>query len=301
MRTAGAVLWLTTLGLVSPAHADTNRRPVLVVLDLVAEQGVSSGTVRLLNELLLTEFNRTGKYEVLGGSDVVTMINTAAERQKLGCTDTACLTELGGALGADLLAAATIGRVGDYFLLNVKILDVHDSRVLARWTTQIEGIENKLMNAVHDTVAAVTRTGKLQAASSPPPAATPSPAVAEAPPPAGVEAHVQPAPTSSASRLKWIAAGAAAVTGAGGAILGLLAARDAGAARREFAGTPAWQAKKDAVKTKAAGADVLYAFAALTAVTSIVLFATDSPPTTVTTAAAPVAGGASLILIATWF
>jgi len=49
------------------ARAEPAAPATLVVLELVAERGLDEGTVRLLNELLLTEFARNGRYKVVGG------------------------------------------------------------------------------------------------------------------------------------------------------------------------------------------------------------------------------------------
>ncbi|MBI5507957.1 MAG: hypothetical protein HY903_04280 [Deltaproteobacteria bacterium] len=136
------------------------RKPKMVVLDLVSERGVEQGTVNLLNELLLTQFAQYSGYEVMGGSDVRAILTSEAQRQAIsGCGDTSCLAELGGSLGADYVAVSNIGRIGDYYLLNVKILNVRTAEVVKRWSEQVEGLENKLMSAVNKSVAAIALEG----------------------------------------------------------------------------------------------------------------------------------------------
>jgi hypothetical protein len=137
--------------------AEAKKRETLVVMNLVAERGIDEALIRLLNELLLTQFTQTGNYAVIGGSDVQAIISTEAQRQAvMGCTDVACLAELGGALGADLLAVSNIGRIGDFYLLNVKILNVKTASVVRRWSEQVQGLENQLMLAVRKSVAKVS-------------------------------------------------------------------------------------------------------------------------------------------------
>lgn len=131
-------------------------RPMLLVLDLAAERGIDDSLVRLLNELLLTEFGRAGRYRVIGGSDIQGMLEVEQQKQLLGCEDSQCLAQIGGALGADFLATSNIGRIGDYFLLNVKILNVTTVQIVERWSEQVEGVENELMVAVRRSVATVT-------------------------------------------------------------------------------------------------------------------------------------------------
>ena len=82
-----------------PARAGPGEKPSLVVLDLVSERGIDPGVVRLLNELLLTAFEQTEKYEVIGGSDLKAMLSHERQQDLLGCTDVSCMAQIGGALG----------------------------------------------------------------------------------------------------------------------------------------------------------------------------------------------------------
>jgi hypothetical protein len=242
----GTSLVLALCGLAASARrveAGESNKPVLIVMDLVAEQGVTDSTVRLLNELLLTEFQRTGRYEVIGGSDLQAMLESAVQAQRVGCVETECLAEIGGALGGDLMTNASLGRVGDYFLLNLKILNVRNAKVVGRWSTQVEAKENRLMNAVRETVASATG-----GAVSPPPEG-----------PSGPYGH-------------FIAAAAAGVLGIAGASFGVVARNDASRADGEVIGTPAWDENKRAMETHARTADVLFGLAGAAAVTTVVLW-----------------------------
>jgi hypothetical protein len=139
---------------------DVGAKTKLAVLDLKAERGLDQGLVKLLNELLLTEFVKTGKYEVIGGSDLATMLKLEQQKRLMECTDQVCLSEIGGALGVDKLASANIGKVGDYFLVNVKIIDIRKAKVEHRVSHKVEGDEEELMSAitasVNELVAGVT-------------------------------------------------------------------------------------------------------------------------------------------------
>ncbi len=139
----------------SPEKAP-EKLPRLVVPALVAERDVDAGIVRLLNELLLTEFNRTRRYVVIGNTDIGSLLSLEQQKDLVGCNDTRCLVEVGGALSADYLASANIGRIGSFFLLNVKIIRVSNGEVVQRWSEQVEGIEDKLMTAVRKSVSAVS-------------------------------------------------------------------------------------------------------------------------------------------------
>jgi hypothetical protein len=145
---------LAWLALPATAYAAA---PKVFVVDLRAEGGIDEGLVRLLNEHMLTEFARTGRMSVIGSSDVKQLIEHEREKYVLGCTDDSCLLELGGALGADLLATASLGRLGDAaYLLNLKLMRVEDMKVLRRWTREVPGDEQKLTGALREGVEIIT-------------------------------------------------------------------------------------------------------------------------------------------------
>jgi hypothetical protein len=120
----------------------------IAVMELKAERGLDKGLVKLLNELLLTEFENTGKFKVIGGSDLQSMLELEERKRGMDCQDVVCLSEMGGALGVDKLAVSNIGVIGAYYLVNVKIIDVRRSSVEARVSYKVKGIEDKLIKAI---------------------------------------------------------------------------------------------------------------------------------------------------------
>lgn len=131
----------------------------IAILELKAERGLDEGLVKLLNELLLTEFGRSGEYEVIGGSDLLSLLQLEEKKQAMNCDDIGCLSELGGALGVDKLAAANIGKIGSYYLVNVKIINVREAKVERRVSYNVQGIEDKLIKAITASVQELI-TGK---------------------------------------------------------------------------------------------------------------------------------------------
>ena len=145
---------LVVLLLSTPAAAAP---PRLFVPDLRAERGIDEGLVRLLGEHMLTEFARSGRLSVIGSSDVKRLIEHERDEYVLGCRDDVCLAEFGGALGADLLAVSSLGRLGERaYLLNVKLIDVDTMAVLRRWSREVKGDEDDLTDALAEGVDAVS-------------------------------------------------------------------------------------------------------------------------------------------------
>ena len=57
----------------------------------------------------------------------------------LGCETDACMAELGGALGADRLVAGDIAKLGESFLMHLRVVDVKKVRVAAQADRRLRG------------------------------------------------------------------------------------------------------------------------------------------------------------------
>jgi hypothetical protein len=65
----------------------------------------------------------------------------------LGCSDQGCLAELGGALGAQYMIAGTVGRIGDQYLLHLKLIATREARTANRVAEAFSGDEAQLIAA----------------------------------------------------------------------------------------------------------------------------------------------------------
>jgi hypothetical protein len=154
-----ALFFLAGPASAGPPKDKAKGKTKIAILELKAERGLDEGLVKLLNELLLTEFGRSGEYEVIGGSDLLSLLQLEEKKQAMDCDDIGCLSELGGALGVDKLAAANIGKIGSYYLVNVKIINVREAKVERRVSYNVQGIEDKLIRAISASVKELM-TGK---------------------------------------------------------------------------------------------------------------------------------------------
>lgn len=158
--------------------------PVVSARESVAMLGVSGGAgfdprvVGTVEELLLAALDHTGRFAVIGQSDIARLVGFEKQKQMAGCTDTGCLAEIAGVLGVRYLASADLGRVGDAGVLSLKLMDVRTGTVIGRATRRV----------VRDSaiLAAVDEVAREIAARLPEPVApapTPRPAAAGMPSP----------------------------------------------------------------------------------------------------------------------
>jgi len=129
----------------------------------------------LLSEVALTEAARFKALEVVGQSDVAALLGHERQQELLGCQDDSrCMAPIAGALGADYLLVGSIGRIGASTRVDLKIVDLHLARVVAREGETVSGRDEAVVEAVQRAVL------QLLEPLAGPPAAAPSAASAGA-------------------------------------------------------------------------------------------------------------------------
>ncbi len=107
------------LALPCAAQTQTEMIPV-VVMDFASKGGVSQDQMDALSDLLATQIASMGRFKVIGKNDIKAALQLENQRTLLGCDDTSCVAELGGALGARWVVVGNASRFDQSFLMNLK-------------------------------------------------------------------------------------------------------------------------------------------------------------------------------------
>jgi hypothetical protein len=168
----------------------------LAVIDLSAVHGVPESLASLLNEVVLSAVNATGRFsQVIGGSDLRELLDLEQQKQALGCDDNGCIAAIGGALGVPYLLSCNLGKVGGRYVFTAKLLAVEDAKVLARATTMFAD-EAALLDGVPVAVRAVVASVEVAGGKSPSTGSVAAPASVP------TAAAAKPAPASRLPRLR---------------------------------------------------------------------------------------------------
>ncbi len=120
----------------------------VAVLDLGAYD-VSEGLGKNLTQLLSLELKKFEGLGVISRDEIRTLLRFESEKQILQCTnDTSCLLEIGGALGVDYLVSGSVGRLGDAFVIALKLMDIGKAAVVSRVSESFQGAESHLPQAL---------------------------------------------------------------------------------------------------------------------------------------------------------
>ncbi len=140
----------------APAAAGPSQRQKIAVLELSA-RGVEADTARSLTDVVAREVDRSGLFATLSAEDIRGMLRHLEHRQSLGCTDEACLAELGGALGVELVLSGSVGRVGETWVVSLTLLDVRRAAVVSREERTARGAADALLEEARGAARALLR------------------------------------------------------------------------------------------------------------------------------------------------
>jgi TolB-like protein len=110
---------------------------------------VKPGLAKSLTQLLSLELKKFKGLSVISRDEIKTMLRYESEKQVLQCKDdTSCLVEIGGALGVDFLVSGSIGKLGDTYVLSLKLMDINEAKVVQRVAESFKGAEAHLPQAL---------------------------------------------------------------------------------------------------------------------------------------------------------
>ncbi len=231
-----------------------------------ALQGVSEGSAAVITEMVATEIANLRKYDVVSRADIQTMLGFQLQKKMLGCAeDTACMAEIGGALGADYILSGQVSEFGKRYRLALTLQDVKKGKVVSRLGAFCDRSEEALAVATQQAVTNIFRELEWGGELPPPPIGKP---IASGAPAAA-------RPSRCASPGWWRVGSGSRASLAGGTFdyLGYQAHQQekSAAAAGDAAGYD--RARAD-VSSRASMAKILYAGGALSAGTGLVLYLT---------------------------
>lgn len=125
----------------------------IVVWRLEPKSGVTDKDADAISGIVIAEVGRISGKKIIGETDMRSLM--AGEQKKLSCgaEDSACVAEIGAALGAPESITGTIAKMGDYWLFTLQRLNVRTVDVVARSSRKINGDLNMLVESISPAVA----------------------------------------------------------------------------------------------------------------------------------------------------
>lgn len=195
-------------------------KPLSLALPGLTVVRLNRGEGALYTELLAQSLTKAN-VRVITSRDIGAMLGLDRQKQLMACNEKSCSAELVGAMGADGLIVGDIGKLGDEFALNVKILSSKDGSIMAIYNARTPN--QKLLTREVEKASQVLVEQLLLKRSIVERSLTPSDAPVAAAPPLTTAAPVavtQPAPSGTSVRpWSYVAMGVGAVAVGTGVVL----------------------------------------------------------------------------------
>lgn len=137
----------------SAASTSASTKQGIVVWRLEAKTGVSEKDIDSLSGYITTEVERLSGHKVISEADIRTVLKGEELRQKCGAEATSCVVEIGAALGVPEAVSGDLGRLGSFWVLNLRRINIQTAAVIGRSSRNIEGSMDNLLRALPGAVA----------------------------------------------------------------------------------------------------------------------------------------------------
>ena len=99
-------------------------KPTVGVIDLELTSEIPPSAKIALSDELRKELFETGKFNVLERNSMAEILKEQKFQRTDACSETACIVEMGKVLGAQKMVAGSLAKLGNTYLLNVRLIDV---------------------------------------------------------------------------------------------------------------------------------------------------------------------------------
>ena len=136
--------------------------PTLIVFEMTPEKGVEKGTANLLVEIIMGEIERSNAFKVIGQKDIDKMLFWETNKQLKNCTESSCMMQIAGAMGAEYYVESSIGTVGDSYVISMKLIETMKVEIKGRSIRTIVKDENKLIKEVKEMVKEILNQAGIE-------------------------------------------------------------------------------------------------------------------------------------------
>jgi TolB-like protein len=116
----------------------------IAVLDLEAVS-VTLSEARTLTDKLRGELVRTAKFQVIERSQMEDILTEQGFQQTGLCNTNECYVEAGKLLGVEQMIGGSIGKVGNIYLISIRLIDVETGLIVKLVDEEIEGSIDELL------------------------------------------------------------------------------------------------------------------------------------------------------------
>lgn len=133
-----------------PANAVVPSVMQVAVAPVQADAAAKGVLPTNIDDIILQAVQVSGRFDVVGQSDIRSMLDHEANSVNLGCSAdaTSCMNEIASALGVDQLVAVEVAQFDAGWVVTTKLVDVKKANVIARQRIDVDGGPRALVDGV---------------------------------------------------------------------------------------------------------------------------------------------------------
>ncbi len=132
--------------------------PVVGIVDFMAEN-MNLTQARAVTDRVLYYLGRVEGLKVIYRDQMETIFREKSFRISGPCNTDDCITQVGKILGATMMVAGEVSKAGDFYHLEVRLINVSTSRMVNHAFSDVRGIED-LMSTGAESVVNALMSGK---------------------------------------------------------------------------------------------------------------------------------------------
>jgi hypothetical protein len=149
--------FIVSLALVALA-ADASAAQI-VALDMKAVGGAPKELAASLTPMMIAEVGRRDGISVVSQFEIKALLEHEGNKQAVGCDDMGCMTQIAGAMGAELVLASTLGKVGEDWVVTLTLFNAETAVPTKRATGKEKGSPSAASIAVAAAINNLFRDG----------------------------------------------------------------------------------------------------------------------------------------------
>ena len=137
----------------------------IAVLTLHNADGVTTGEAEIISDRLSSELFKTGGVRILEREQMKAILAEQGFQQSEECNEEQCMVKIGRVLGVQEILTGSIGKVGSFFILNIRMIDVASggvSKIVSRDLNGMDVVINNLSSIISELVGNEESTEEQQ-------------------------------------------------------------------------------------------------------------------------------------------
>ncbi|MBD3242993.1 MAG: hypothetical protein GF331_20540 [Chitinivibrionales bacterium] len=128
MKHLGCCIQLLLVLSILPATAA--KAPVSIAVNELLAEGLPASEARIISDRIRTELLNTGSFRVMERAEMERILKEQGFQKTGACSDESCVLEVGQLLGVRQMLTGSIGKIGDLYTINTRMIDIRTGEIL---------------------------------------------------------------------------------------------------------------------------------------------------------------------------